>query len=137
MLYVCVHNAGRSQMAEALTNARARERSLPVRAQSAGTVGGKTLNPMAVAVLEEIGVDLTSHAPKLLTPEQVAWADRIISMGCGVDAAACPTRFLVTEDWELEDPAGQPLEFVRAVRDQIRARIDALLDGVIAESGVK
>jgi protein-tyrosine-phosphatase len=130
ILYVCVHNAGRSQMAEALTNKMAGERGLDVRALSAGTVGGKTLNPMAVQALEEIGVSLTGHTPKLLTPDMVAIADRIVSMGCGVDAEACPAKFVITEDWDLDDPAGKPIEEVRRIRDQIRQRVTKLLDEV-------
>ncbi len=127
VLFVCVHNAGRSQMAEALLNAKAQELGLPVRGASAGTVGGKQLNPMAVEALRELGIAMEGQTPKFLTPEMVEESDKIISMGCGVDAEACPTKFILTEDWELEDPAGQSLEFVRVVRDQIAARIDGLL----------
>ena len=133
ILYVCVHNAGRSQMAEAITNHLATERGLEVRAKSAGTVGGKQLNPQAVEVLREIGISLDGHAPKFLTPELVAESDQIISMGCGVDAEACPTKFLLTEDWELDDPAGQEIDAVRIIRDQIVARVEHLL---IANEGV-
>ncbi len=130
VLYVCVHNAGRSQMAEAITNHLAKDRGLDAHAKSAGTVGGKQLNRQAVAVLDEIGISLADHEPKFLTPEMVAEADQIISMGCGVDAEACPTKFLLTEDWELDDPAGQPLETVRVIRDQIIGRVKVLLDQV-------
>jgi arsenate reductase len=70
---------------------------------------------------------MEGQAPKLLTPEMVARADRILSMGCGVDAEACPTRFVVTENWGLDDPAGQPIEVVRAIRDEIARRVDDLL----------
>ena len=127
VLYVCVHNAGRSQMAEAITNHLALENALDVRAKSAGTVGGKVLNPQAIAVLDEIGISLAGHEPKFLTPEMVTEADQIFSMGCGVDAEACPTKFLLTEDWELDDPAGQPIEAVRIIRDQIIVRVNRLL----------
>jgi arsenate reductase len=127
ILYVCVHKAGRSQMAEAITNHLAAERRLYVHAKSAGTVGGRDLNPQAIAVLDEIGISLAGHQPKFLTPEMVAEADQIISMGCGVDAEACPTKFLLTEDWDLDDPAGQPVEVVRVIRDQIVGRVKLLL----------
>ena len=127
VLFLCVHNAGRSQMAEALTNHRARAQGLDVRAASAGTVGGKELNPLAVQVMEEIGVSMADHAPKLVTQEMVDRADRIISMGCGVDAQACPAQFILTEDWGLDDPAGLPIERVREIRDKIDRHIDELL----------
>ena len=123
VLYVCVHNAGRSQMAEAFTNHMAKEKGVEVFARSAGTVGGKVLNPVAVEAMLELGTSMAGQAPKLLTPEMVAEAGHIISMGCGVDAEACPTKFMLTEDWELDDPAGQGIESVRVIRDQIRERV--------------
>lgn len=134
VLYVCVHNAGRSQMAEALTKALAAESGLPVIARSAGTVGGKNLNPMAVEAMAEIGITMAGHEPKLLTHEMVEEADRIISMGCGVDAQACPARFVLSEDWALEDPAGQPIERVRDIRNQIAERVKTLLADLAASS---
>lgn len=127
ILYVCVHNAGRSQMAEALTTAIAAEMGLDVVGQSAGTVGGKELNPMAVAAMAELGISTDGHTPKLLTQAMADAADRIISMGCGVDAEACPAKFLLTEDWGLDDPAGQPIERVREIRDDIAARVRRML----------
>ncbi len=127
VLYVCVHNAGRSQMAEAITNHLANAQSLGIQAKSAGTVGGKQLNPQAVEALSEIGISLKGHEPKFLTPEMVSEADQIISMGCGVDAEACPTKFLLTEDWELDDPAGQDIEAVRIIRDQIIQRVETMM----------
>jgi arsenate reductase (thioredoxin) len=127
LLFVCIHNAGRSQMAEAITNHLASEAGLAVQAKSAGTVGGKQLNPQAIEVLNEIGISLNGHEPKFLTPEMVSEADHFISMGCGVGAEACPTRFLLTEDWELDDPAGQDIDSVRVIRDQIVKRVKALL----------
>jgi len=127
ILFVCVHNAGRSQMAEALTNRQAQALGLDVRALSAGTVGGKSLNPIAVEVMEEIGVSMAGQEPKLLTQQMADQADLIISMGCGVDAQSCPARFLLTEDWELDDPAAQSIEQVREIRDEIGQRVDQLL----------
>jgi arsenate reductase (thioredoxin) len=130
ILYVCAHNAGRSQMAEALTNQLATRRGLAVRAESAGTAAGERVNPVAEQVMREIGVPLDGYQPKQLTQEMVTRADRVVTMGCGVDAKACPARFLVTEDWGLDDPAGQSVDNVRGIRDQIRARIDAMLDEI-------
>lgn len=128
VLFVCVHNSGRSQMAEALTNALAQEAGVPLRALSAGTVGGKNLNPAAVEAMSELGISMAGQAPKIMTQEMVEQSDKIISMGCGVDAEACPAKFLVTEDWGLDDPAGQPVERVRVIRDEIRRRVQVLLD---------
>ena len=124
---MCVHNAGRSQMAEAFAREIARERGLDIEAESAGTLGGGTLNPVAVAAMREVGIEMGDARPKALTPEMVARADRIVSMGCGVDAEACPVRFMITEDWALDDPAGRGIEAVRPIRDAIRARVEALL----------
>ena len=114
-------------MAEAMTNAIASRDGLTVRALSAGTVGGKELNPVAVAAMAEIGISMERQVPKIMTQDMVDESDKIISMGCGVDADACPTRFILTEDWGLDDPAGQPIEKVRVIRDQIQQRVKALL----------
>jgi arsenate reductase len=115
-------------MAEAYTNQLARKGGLDIVAESAGTVGGKALNPLAVQAMAEDGIDMSHQRPKLISQEMVDQADKIISMGCGVDAAACPAKFLVTEDWELDDPAGESIERVRKIRDQIRSRVEALLE---------
>jgi protein-tyrosine-phosphatase len=114
-------------MAEAIFNHCAAERGIDARAASAGTVGAGTLNPTAVQVIEELGVSMAGHVPKQLSPEMVSAANKIVSMGCGVDASACPTRFMVTDDWGLDDPAGQPIEQVRKTRDEICRRVDDLL----------
>lgn len=127
VLYVCVHNAGRSQMAEAFTNALARERGIAVRALSAGTEGGASLNPLAADAMAEIGIPLEGHFPKILTQEMADSADRIVTMGCGVDAEKCPARVHFSDDWGLDDPKGRPMEDVRRIRDQVRAKVDALL----------
>lgn len=120
ILYVCVHNAGRSQMAEAITRHYAKQLNLDwIETSSAGTVGGKAINPMAAQALTELGISTDDLQPKLLTQEMVQNATIIVSMGCGVDAEACPAKFIVTEDWGLDDPAGQPIEKVREIRDQI------------------
>lgn len=130
VLFVCVHNSGRSQMAEAMTNALATRDGVDVRGLSAGTVGGRDLNPMAVKAMEEVGISMEGQSPKIMTTEMVEAADKIISMGCGVDAAACPARFILTEDWGLDDPAGQPIEKVREIRDQIQTHVKALLSEI-------
>src|SRR5579871_166738 len=132
VLFVCVHNAGRSQMAEAFTNRLARQRGLAVRALSAGTVAGTEINPVAVAVMQEVGVSMEAQHPKQLTQEMADHAERIITMGCGVDAEACPARIHLSEDLGLEDPKGQPIETVRAIRDEIRAKVETLLAEVAA-----
>lgn len=111
VLFVCVHNAGRSQMAEAFVNHLAGERGLPVCAESAGTVAGEKVNPVAVEVMAEAGVSMEGQRPKQLTDEMADAADRVITMGCGVEAEACPARVRpMLEDWGLEDPKGRPVE---------------------------
>ncbi len=127
VLFVCIHNTGRSQMAEAITNHQALAKGIDVRANSAGTEEGRSLNLTAVEAMSEIGISMKGQRPKLLTQTMVDEADRIISMGCGVDAASCPARFLLTDDWGLEDPAGEPIEKVREIRDEILRHVVALL----------
>ena len=134
VLFVCGHNAGRSQMAEAFLNRMAVDRRLSVRAESAGTQPSDRINPAAAEVMAEVGISLDGQFPKMLTPEMAARADRSITMGCGVDSAACPAAFMVTEDWGLDDPAGQPIERVRQIRDEIQSRVSRLLDELEAGS---
>ena len=124
VLFVCVHNAGRSQMAEAFT--RHLSGGL-VEASSAGTVASDALNPAVVQAMADRGISLAGQAPKLITQEMVDAADRAITMGCAIDES-CPAAFIPSEDWGLDDPAGQPLEPVRRIRDQVEARVRALLD---------
>jgi len=114
-------------MAEALTNALAKEQGLDVVAESAGSLGGKELNPTCVAAMEEIGISMAGQTPKILTQEMVTGATHVISMGCGVDAESCPAPFIATDDWGLDDPAGQNIEKVREIRDTIRDRVNTLL----------
>jgi arsenate reductase len=114
-------------MAEAFTNAVADERALAVRGVSGGTTPADSLNPAVVEAMAEIGVPLAGKKPKMLTAEMADEADRIITMGCGVSVESCPARVYVCEDWSLDDPAGQPIERVRVIRDQIRAKVDELL----------
>ncbi len=124
VLFVCVHNSGRSKMAEAFFNQMAQGRDMS--AQSAGTQPGAGVNPTVVEAMREIGIDLSASKPSQLTPEMARSADRVITMGCGV-AESCPAGFLITEDWGLDDPAGQPVEKVRAIRDQVKERVQALI----------
>lgn len=128
ILFVCVHNAGRSQMAEAILRHTSAQRDIEVISASAGTTGAGELNPICVMALEEIGIGVEGQVPKVLSPELIQRATKIISMGCGVDVEACPTKFVVTEDWGLDDPKGQPIEVVRVIRDQIQDRVAAMLD---------
>jgi arsenate reductase len=122
VLFVCVHNAGRSQMSQALFNRAAGGRH---DARSAGSEPADRVHPEVVAVMDEAGLDLRDETPKLLSREMAEWADVVVTMGCG---DACPyipgTRYL---DWELEDPKGQSLDAVRATRDEIDRRVTALL----------
>lgn len=128
VLFVCVHNAGRSQMAEAFVNHLAAARGLRIRAESAGTMAGERINPVAEAVMREIGIPMDGQRPKQLTQEVADTADRVITMGCGVDTNACPARIHLSEDWGLDDPKDQPVETVREIRDRIRALVEALLE---------
>jgi protein-tyrosine-phosphatase len=126
VLFVCVHNAGRSQMAAALLDHRAKG---TVHVRSAGSDPADRLNPAVIEAMSEIGLDITKEFPKPLTDEVVRAADVVITMGCG---DACPLypgkRYL---DWELEDPAGKSLATVRQIRDEIDARVQSLLTDLV------
>jgi arsenate reductase len=125
-LFVCVHNAGRSVMAEAFVHQLAPEGR--AEAISAGTIPQERPHPEVVEAMREVGIDVSTHEGRLLTDELVSWADRVITMGCAVDEAACPAiRYSEVEDWDLDDPKGQPPERVREIRDEIRRRVKALL----------
>jgi len=131
VIFVCVHNSGRSQMAEAFAS---RIGEGKVVAESAGTQPAEALNPTVVEAMREINYDMSGHYPKTMTPEMVDSADRIITMGCGVnlddadhDGAVCPAVFVESEDWGLEDPKEQPMEKVREIRDQIRQKVERLV----------
>ena len=122
VLFVCVHNAGRSQMAAGFMREIAGDR---VEVLSAGSAPKDSINPVAVEAMAEVGIDIANQQPKVLTNEAVMESDAVITMGCG---DACPLypgkRY---EDWVLEDPAGQDLDFVRKVRDEIKVRVQTLL----------
>ena len=127
VLFVCVHNAGRSQMAAGYLRALAGDR---VRVLSAGSEPGDRVNPMAVAAMAEEGIDITQAVPQVLTTEAVQESDVVVTMGCGDACPYFPGRRY--EDWVLDDPAGLPLEDVRPIRDEIRRRVETLvadLDG--------
>ena len=130
VLFVCVHNAGRSQMAAALLDHHADGK---VAVRSAGSDPADRLNPAVVAAMAEVGLDLSREFPKPLTDQAVEAADVVITMGCG---DACPIypgkRY---EDWPLQDPAGQPVEVVRGIRDQIDRRVRQLLAELVPASG--
>lgn len=127
VLFVCVHNAGRSQMAAGFMTHLGQGR---VEVLSAGSAPKDSINPVAVEAMAEIGIDISSNSPKILTPEAVQQSDAVITMGCG---DACPfypgKRY---EDWVLEDPAGQGIESVRIIRDEIKVRVETLLAELLA-----
>ncbi len=123
VLFVCVHNAGRSQMAEALFNHLADGRAV---AESAGSLLADRVNPIATEVMREIGIDISGATPKVITQEMVDRADLAFTMGCAIDEA-CPAQFIPADDWGLEDPSGQPIEKVRQIRDQIETKVRELL----------
>ncbi len=123
VLFVCVHNAGRSQMAAALLDQRAAGR---IHVRSAGSAPAHELNPRVVEAMREIGIDISREFPKPLTDESVQAADAVITMGCGDACPIYPGKHY--EDWELEDPAGKDLATVRRIRDEIDARVERLLE---------
>ena len=122
VLYVCTHNAGRSQMAALLTETLSKGR---VKATSAGSAPSDAVNPVAVQAMEEIGIDMTGAVPKPLTDGMVVDADVVVTMGCG---DACPViSHKMYRDWDINDPAGQGIDTVRQVRDSVRFHVEALL----------
>ena len=122
VLFVCVHNAGRSQMAAAFLEQLAGDR---VEVRSAGSLPADALNPVAVEAMAEVGIDIAGRAPRLLEESDARRADVVVTMGCG---DACPVfpgkRYL---DWDLDDPAGRPLEEVRRIREDVRVRVELLV----------
>ena len=122
VLFVCVHNAGRSQMAAGYLRELGRGE---VDVYSAGSEPADILNPIAVQAMREEGIDIAGQAPRILTTDAVLQADVVITMGCGDTCPVFPGKRY--EDWDLPDPAGRDLDEVRAIRDEIRARIEALL----------
>lgn len=127
ILFACLHNAGRSQMAAGFALALS---GGAVEVRSAGSTPADEVNPVAVQAMAEVGIDIASEQPKILTNEAVQASDVVVTMGCGDTCPFYPGKRY--EDWELDDPAGQPIERVRPIRDEIRRRVEALL----AEFGV-
>ncbi|GLU91072.1 MULTISPECIES: arsenate reductase ArsC [Microbacteriaceae] len=128
VLFVCVHNAGRSQMAAGYLRHLAGN---AIEVRSAGSMPAEQINPVAVAAMREEGIDITAEAPKVLTTEAVQASDVVITMGCG---DACPffpgKRY---EDWKLDDPAGQGIDSVRPIRDDIKGRIETLVGELLGK----
>ena len=126
VLFVCVHNAGRSQMAAGFMRQLGGDR---IEVLSAGSAPKDSINPIAVEAMAEVGIDITNQQPKILTTEAVEESDAVITMGCGDVCPVFPGKRY--EDWVLEDPAGQNIEFVRNVRDEIEKRVQALLSELL------
>ena len=129
VLFVCVHNAGRSQMAAGWLRAIAGDR---VEVLSAGSAPKDEINPVAVAAMAEEGVDIAHNVPKVLTTDAVRESDVVITMGCGDVCPIFPGKRY--EDWELDDPAGQGIEAVRPIRDEIRARVERLVAELLPDA---
>lgn len=123
VLFVCRQNAGRSQMSQALFQRVAGTRHS---AESAGTTPATHVHPEVIAVMRELGIDLSARVPQLLTHELAERADVVVTMGCGDQCPYIPGKRYI--DWELPDPSGQPLEVVRAIRDEIAVRVESLVD---------
>ncbi len=130
VLFVCVHNAGRSQMAAGLVKLRSGGR---IEVRSAGSAPGEEINPSVVEAMAELGVDMSEEFPKPLTDEVVRAADVVITMGCGDACPIYPGKKY--EDWDLEDPEGQRIDTVRRIRDDIDSRVRTLVDELLASSG--
>lgn len=126
VLFVCVHNAGRSQMAAGWLTKLAGDQ---IQVWSAGSEPADQINPVAVEAMREVGIDITGERPKILTADSVSRADVVVTMGCGDTCPYFPGKRY--EDWELTDPAGQPIDVVRSVRDEIRDRITALVSELL------
>lgn len=130
VLFVCVHNAGRSQMAQGWLRHLAGDR---VEVRSAGSQPAEHVNPAAVAAMAEVGIDLTAERPRLLTADTVVASDVVVTMGCGDACPVLPGKRY--EDWELDDPAGRDLEAVRVIRDRIQAHVENLVVRLLPNHG--
>ena len=137
ILFVCVHNAGRSQMAKAFFNRFAREADIPLMAESAGTEPAENVNPVVAEAMREVGTDMSALVPRLMTNDTVERARQIITMGCAVDTEACPALLMRdVEDWGLPDPAGKDIAEVRIIRDEVERRVVGLVENLRAESSL-
>jgi len=130
VLFICVHNSGRSQMAEAFFNHLGGRK---VEAVSAGTMPADEIDATVVRVMREAGLDISRQKPKMLTIEMMKSADKVVSMGCGVEDT-CPAGIVPMDDWGIEDPAGKPPEKVREIRDTIREKVEALIKELYLEA---
>ena len=135
ILFVCVHNAGRSQMAKAYFNKLAEESCIPMRAESAGTEPVERVNAVVLDAMWEVGIDIYDGKPRLMTDDVVERAQRVITMGCAVDADVCPALLLRdVEDWGLPDPAGMVIGEVRKIRDEVERRVADLVESLKASA---
>ena len=132
VLFVCVHNAGRSQMAAGFLSALAGD---AIEVRSAGSAPADAVNPAAVEAMAEVGIDIADQNPKILTSEAVEASDVVITMGCGDTCPFFPGKSY--RDWVLEDPAGKGVEAVRPIRDQIRARVEALIAELLPDNATR
>ena len=130
VMFVCVHNAGRSQMAASYLQHLAGDR---VEVRSSGTAPAETVNPAVVAAMLEGGIDISGNTPKILTDEAVLASDYVITMGCGDKCPFYPGKIYL--DWKLDDPAGQGVDFVRPIRDQIRGMVEDLISQIDTKFG--
>jgi protein-tyrosine-phosphatase len=126
ILFVCVHNSGRSQMAEAFFNAFSKGKGLAI---SAGTRPAKQINPLVVKVMKEFGLDISGQKPRLLTVTMLKEADVVITMGCN-PAEVCPISFTLARDWDFPDPQGKSTIEVRRIRDEIEGKVRELIDEI-------
>ena len=129
VMFVCVHNAGRSQMAAGYMQHLAGDR---VEVRSAGTAPAETINPAVVEAMLEEGIDISQNSPKILTTEDVKDSDYVITMGCGDECPFFPGKTYL--DWPLEDPAGQGVDAIRPIRDEIRSKIEGLISEIDAKN---
>ena len=127
VLFVCVHNAGRSQMAAGFLQHLAGDR---IEVRSAGSAPADSINPVAVEAMAEVGIDITAEQPKILTTEAVQASDVVITRGCGDECPSFPGKRY--EDWVLDDPAGQGIDAVRPIRDEIRRRVETLITSLVS-----
>ena len=123
ILFVCVNNSGRSQMAEAFFNQLVKGKAVAI---SAGTQPAAQVNATVVAAMHELGIEIGNQKPKSLTLDMLESAERVITMGCGIEGV-CPASFVPTEGWDLDDPEGKSIEEVRQIRDQIKTRVEVLV----------
>lgn len=129
VLFMCVHNAGRSQMAAGYLHALA---GASIEVRSAGSDPGRTINPAAVAAMAEEGIDLSGNMPRLATPDMMQASDVVVTMGCGDECVYYPGKRYI--DWDLDDPAGQDLDTVRGIRDDIKHRVEALITELLGSA---